>query len=138
MDKQTPMKQLFEMLAFEANRSLSIAFVSVLYAIMGMILSTVVSKTIDAMPLPRGDRTSLTMHVLFHVCLITMTASVMRRVITTIPYPLDGWGGWDHANLLEINGGIIISFIMFTFQEDLTTHLGQLRAAWLSPESDNM
>ena len=50
--------------------------------------------------------------------LIMILSNILRHVIRSIPYPLEGYYGYKHILTKESNGGIIIAFAMFTSFSD--------------------
>ena len=60
--------------------------------------------------------------LLFQVCLqaalICIMGFFLRHFIRQIPYPFDGFYGYDHSRTKEVNGGVVIAFGMITAFSD--------------------
>jgi len=65
--------------------------------------------------------TYFTLNIVFHLFYIGILAYILRNIVGLIPYPLDGIGGYQHARLKELGGGVILVIALYLFQ----THLEQ-------------
>ena len=45
-----------------------------------------------------------------------ISAYIIRNIVAIIPFPLDGYFGFKHNQVSEINGGVIISFAVIVLQ----------------------
>ena len=57
--------------------------------------------------------------VLLHLNALVVLAAVLRAVVTSIPFPLDGAFGYSHSELRELHGGVVLGFAVFFFQRNL-------------------
>lgn len=52
---------------------------------------------------------------------------VIRVFVKNIPFPLEGAFGYTHSRLKEATGGVIIAYIIFTYQTKLNAKLIELK-----------
>lgn len=99
-----------------------IGLVTVYYFLIGVVLSGIIDRTLGKFdPTEYKDVSviQLTAEICGHLFLLGILAYIMRNIIGMIPFPLEGLGGFRHAQLKEIDGGIILSFILIFFQSNL-------------------
>jgi len=50
---------------------------------------------------------------------------ILRNIIERIPFPFDNYKGYNHSELPELRGSVIISIAVIAYQENLRkkTHL---------------
>jgi hypothetical protein len=100
-----------------------IGLVTIYYFLTGVVLAGIVDRTIgkfDETQYKGVSTLQLTLEIGAHLILLSILAYVMRNLIGMIPFPLEGFGGFRHAQLKEIDGGIMLSFILVFFQSNLT------------------
>jgi hypothetical protein len=71
---------------------------------------------------------SLALKSWLHVCFIAGAASVLQWLAFSIPFPFDGFYGYNHSEHPDIRGGIMLGFIMLLFQKKLSDNIWRLRA----------
>lgn len=81
-----------------------------------------------------------TMWLSFKICLqtvlIMLSVYVIRQIVKTIPFIFDGYNGYDHQRLLELNGAVILAFVLITLQSnygyDMQLLASRLQTNWSS------
>jgi hypothetical protein len=99
-----------------------IGLVTVYYFLIGVVLSGIIDRTLgkfDQTQYKDVSTIQLTVEICGHLFLLGILAYMLRNIIGMIPFPLEGLGGFRHAQLKEIDGGIILSFILIFFQSNL-------------------
>ena len=102
-------------------RIIDISFLGILYLIGGIIVSFIISLVF-----PKYDEEvykfksyiNLTLEIFSTAALLCVLGYVLRNIVRKIPFPLDGFFGYQHQNRSEIRGGIIISFAIFVLLTD--------------------
>ena len=108
---------------FRAVKLSGIAIVGILYFVFGIVLSLVIRKLDkEIFDSPTGPL-ALACNLLFVVVCIQVGTYYVRRLVKSVPFPLDGWAGYKHSRLIEINGGVIISYSIFLVLTDFTAKL---------------
>jgi hypothetical protein len=113
---------------FYGVKILSIVIVSIVYVILGTALSILLDQVITD-----EDPQQKSTHVLFSEIalmfgLIAVLYYGMRLFVKNMPFILDGMYGFHYSMLKETSGGIIIAYILFTYQNKLQAMLLELRS----------
>ena len=58
--------------------------------------------------------------IVLHLFFIGVVAYVLRNIVSEIPFPLEGLGGFKHSRLKEREGGYALSIVLVLFQKNLT------------------
>ena len=115
-------------IAFYSVKILSIIIVSAIYFICGTALSIFLDKIIS----DKDPKKSSTLRLIIEIAgifgLIGIAYYGMRHFIKRISFPLDGLYGFKYSLLREASGGIIIGFILFTYQHKLEHMLIELQS----------
>ena len=61
----------------------------------------------------------LLIEIYINVSLIAIMAYIIKNVVELIPFPLDGYYGFDHKRVKELSGGSIFAFALFYYQYGL-------------------
>lgn len=103
-----------------------IGLITVYYFVIGAVLSGIMDHTLGKFDQIRYKDVStiqLTAEICGHLFLLGILAYILRNIIGIIPFPLEGLGGFRHAQLKEIDGGVILSFILIFFQSNLNAKI---------------
>ena len=115
-------------IGFYGVKILSIVIVSIVYVILGTGLSTLLDQVISEED-PRQKSTSvLFSEIILMFALISVLYYAMRLIVKNMPFILDGMYGFRYSMLKEASGGIIVAYILFTYQDRLRAMLLELRA----------
>ena len=101
---------------------LDIGFVTVYYFFFGILIAVGLDRILGKFKeedYKDISTTRLAIEICIHLFLLGILAYALRNIIGFIPFPLEGLGGFHHKQLKEIDGGIIISFVLILFQSNL-------------------
>ena len=108
--------------AFLIAKLLDIGLVTVYYFFIGFVLSALIDDALGEFNTDNYKNTStlwIVLEIIIHLFSLGILSYVMRNLIERIPYPLEGYGGFHHIRLKEIQGGIVLSFVLLFFQKNL-------------------
>jgi hypothetical protein len=101
---------------------LDIAYVSVIYATIIITFSVLFDYMIGAVDEKKEVEKNIALVILecwLHICLIAITAYIVRNIVERIPFPLDGVQGFIHSKVKELGGGPIYGFLLFFYSRNL-------------------
>lgn len=99
----------------------ALVWVGVLYFVVTLVFSILLNRFDRYVLGPTRD--NILTDILCMIAMIQITVAVVRRLVRQIPYPFDGVVGYDHSQLSDINGGVVISYAVFTLQTGLASKL---------------
>jgi hypothetical protein len=109
---------------------LDIGLVTVYYFFIGFVLSALIDDQLGDFSDENYKKTStlwIVLEIVTHLFALGIVSYVIRNVIERIPYPLEGYGGFHHIRLKEIQGGIVLSFVLLFFQKNLNDKILYLK-----------
>ena len=105
---------------FYFAKLIDLGVVGVYFLVLGTLGSLTITKIVgDNSHAVRKSQLPLSLLIIKIICrtfLIMILASIITSIVQSIPFPLDGFGGFDHTRLKELNGGVLISFAIIAFQ----------------------
>jgi hypothetical protein len=57
--------------------------------------------------------------IILHLFILGIVAYILRNIVQSIPFPLEGIAGFKHERLKELEGGHILAFVLILFQRNL-------------------
>ena len=117
-EKQSLKKQII----ITSIKIVDIAYVSVIYATIIITFSVLFDYLIGAVDEKKEAEKNIALVILecwLHICLIAITAYVVRNIVERIPFPLDGVRGFMHNKVKELGGGPIYGFLLFFYSKNL-------------------
>ena len=116
-------------ISFYTIKILDITLVGIYFVILGIICSVIIEKMFSydsdntKEVLDKKKTIIIILEILLQAAVIMIAAYFTRKIVKHIPFPLDGVGGYEHSQLKEINGGVLISFsimiILSQFKEKI-------------------
>lgn len=99
-------------------------FVGIMYFLLSVFFSSTITF-IDRKLTPfRFRNPFLTLfRVIVVISLIQVMVVFVRRIVKSVPYPLDKVAGYEHSKMADINGGVVIAYAIFIAQTPLTDDL---------------
>lgn len=83
----------------------------------------------------------LSLKVSLQTVLIMLSVYAMRVIVKSIPFVFDGYKGFDHHRVMELNGAVILAFVLITLQSnygyDLQLLASRFRTAVSSSSSSH-
>lgn len=106
-----------------AIKMIDISLLGVYYLICGIISAIVINKIFKEIEESRGDNKEESnsykaFRIILRTALIMISAYLMRNIVREIPFLLDGYFGYEHLRLKEMNGGVIIAFSIIALQSE--------------------
>jgi hypothetical protein len=74
---------------------------------------------------------ALFLEIVAHVFAMGVLAYIIRNIIHMIPFPFEGFGGFAHKRLKEIDGGVVLPFVLLLFQRNLNEKVVYLKERWV-------
>lgn len=121
------MRSLSDTFGFYTIKVTAIVIVTLLYVFFGSTASIVIDKIIPYKDPKKMSTPSLVIHIALFFSLIALIFYALRIQLKHTPQFLDGLYGFDHMQLTEASGGIVISFIMFSFHDNVKNWILELR-----------
>lgn len=111
-------------------KCLDISLIGVYYLVLGivfaMILNELFKETTDEKEKLKRSLPHLLLKLLVQTSLIMISVYTMRQIVKRIPFPLDGVCGYEHMRVKEINGAVIMAFVVITLQTNYGSDLTEL------------
>ena len=101
---------------------IDIVYITLLFFILTISVSKGLDHLIGNFDKEKSDSKHLIvifLEIIGNISLIAILAYVIRNLIQTIPFPLDGLYGYEHKRIKELQGGVILGFLLFFYQENL-------------------
>ena len=115
-------------LGFYFVKSFSIFLTSIYYFISGSSMSIVLNKIIpEDTDLKNKNTLQLILEVMVIFGLIGLGFYFIRVFVKNIPNPLEGLFSFQSSRLKEATGGVIIAYIIFTYQPKLQQKLSEIK-----------
>jgi hypothetical protein len=111
--------EFFLNLPFRAIKVLDIGYISAIYYITALYLSTYVDKLYGKFDVATAQKKStprLIAEVVGQIFVITTVFYIIRNAVEYIPSPFHGLAGFDHYRLKELAGATMF-IIMFMFYQ---------------------
>jgi len=115
--------------AFLIAKILDISLVSVYYFSVAFIASAFIDKGLgkfDEKAYAKVSTLQISAEILLHLIFLGVLSYVLRNIVERIPFPLEGFGGFQHVRLKENQGGVVLSFMLLFFQNNLTAKIQYL------------
>lgn len=107
-----------------------IGLLTVYYFIVGFLISVGIDKVLgefDETEYEKISTVQIVAEISIHLFGLGVIMYIMRNIFERVPFPLEGYGGYKHILLKEIQGGIVLSFVLLFFQDNLTAKINYLR-----------
>jgi hypothetical protein len=107
-----------------------IGLLTVYYFIVGFFISAGIDKFLGEFNTEYYKNVStlqIVLEISVHLFILGIIIYILRNLFERVPFPLEGYGGYKHILLKEIQGGIVLSFVLLLFQENLTAKINYLR-----------
>jgi len=118
---------------FTLIKLLDISLTGIYFFIGGVLISYFVSETTPtyaekyAEELNKIPSHLVFIHICYDIVLITVFAFLLRTIIRKIPFLFDGYMGYKHSSLSELNGTVLLTFALITYvSQDLDDKVREL------------
>jgi hypothetical protein len=107
---------------FELITILDISIIYTMYFIFAASISIIINRTFGNFDIEKYKTRSsfiIFLEILFEILITGIMGYFIRILVSNIPLPYIGYRGYNRIGLTEISGGIILYFILITFQPHL-------------------
>lgn len=106
-------------------KMLDIGILTTIYFILGYFISWGVNKIYyDFNPNEHRNKIVIFLEICMQIFVIGVLIYIIRNIVQFIPFPLEGFYGYQHSRVKELSsGGIAISFGVFYAQENIKQKL---------------
>ena len=132
MKLQIDYQKLKKEVILRSIKMLDIGIITTIYFILGYIISWGVNKLYYNF---NEDKTHNSILVFLEICMqifvIGILIYIIRNIIQLIPFPFEGFYGYQHFRVKELNnGGVALGFGVFYAQENIKEKLSYLINNW--------
>lgn len=114
-----PTQSLKEDLIIRAIKIIDIGFITILYFILGFVMSIwfnrVYEKYVDLINDYKSNL-RLAIELLIHIWLLGVTVYIARNLVEKIPSPLDNLYGFSHKRVKELHSATVFTLVFFFSQ----------------------
>jgi len=114
-------------IGFYGIKVISIFIVSIVYVIFGTGLSISLNMMLPYEDPKHYSTLRLCAEIASIFGIIAIAYYMMRHFIKNMPFILDGVYGFRYSMLKETSGGVIVAFILFSYQHKLRSMLTELQ-----------
>lgn len=110
-------------------KMLDIAYLGIIYATIAISVSIAIDKTIGEFNKEESDKKStarIISEIYGNLVLVAVAGYIIRNIVELIPFPLDGYYGFDHKKVKELAGGLTFGFALFYYQTNLRKKIDYL------------
>lgn len=120
-------------IGFYSVKTFWIFLISIYYFIFGSLLSYNLNKYVvfDTENDKNKHFVTLFIEILIIFGIIGVGFYFIRIFVKNIPYPFNGFYDYDHTKLKEASGGVIIAYLIFSYQTKLTSKMTELKSRLL-------
>lgn len=122
MNKTNIQKIILHELIIRSIKILDIGFITIIYVFIAFFSSVIIDNKLGIFNPKKEDKKSLFrlfMEISLHIYIIGVAIYIIRNIVELIPYPLNGYDGYDHSKLKELGGGVIFIFVFLFYQNYL-------------------
>jgi len=107
-----------------------ISYIVVLYFIVGYLLGynlDIIFLQIFGNDYKSKSKNVLILEVLLQIMIIGILSYIGRNIVLLIPFPLDGFYGFDHTLVREVRTGSFLTVFLLMFQFHLQDKINYIR-----------
>lgn len=122
-------------------KCIDISFIGLYYLVLSFVFAILLDTLFHEEKDEKHKQTTLwlSLKICLQTVLIMLSVYIIRKIVKTIPFIFDGYNGYDHKRLLELNGAVILAFVLITLQSnygyDLQLLASRLQTNWSSTSS---
>jgi hypothetical protein len=105
---------------------IDIGYVTVIYFVSGATISIIMDNYLGKFDPKKADKQSIfriTIEIILHLWFLGFLNYMARNLIFYIPFPLDGYKGFQHSKVKEVVSGSTFSFALFFYQSHMREKL---------------
>jgi uncharacterized membrane protein HdeD (DUF308 family) len=112
-----------------------IFLLSAYYVVAALLISAGIDAVIGKFDKHVDEQKStvrLFVEAILYVFVLLIIFYIVRNIIERIPFPFEGWFGFQHSRVKERTGDVIFVFILFYFQNYFTEKLDFLHSRMMT------
>jgi len=116
---EAPQYNLKHDLLMRSIKMLDIGYIATIYFIFAMVCCILIDKFMgkyDEEIDKQRPVWKIWMNTVLHMWLIGVLIYIVRNVVELIPFPLDGYQGFQHKKVKELGNATVFVFIVMTYQ----------------------
>jgi len=105
---------------------LDIGYITVLYVAISIILAFLTDKIMgefDEKKEAKKSKIVLTVEVIITVWIYGVLIYIVRNIISLVPFPLDGYKGFEHRRVKELHSAMVFTFTYILFSKYMKSKL---------------
>lgn len=105
---------------------IDIGYITVLYILFSMIFAYITDKTMGKFNkenLKKKSKLRLLIELIFEMWVYGVIIYIARNLVGVIPFPLDGYHGFEHKRVRELTNPAVFTFTYIFFSDYLKTKL---------------
>ena len=128
-------------LTMRSIKIVDIGFITMINFTLGVAIGAFIDNTLGDFDEKKQDEKHILQifgELLLHLYILGIIAYIVRNLTELIPFPLDGYKGYDHNRLGEMKLGVAFTFALFFYQVHLREKLNYfLKRIRLMKQSNN-
>jgi len=115
----TPQYNLKHDILMRSIKMLDIGYIAAIYFVFAMVCCILIDKFMgkyDEEIDKRKPVWRIWVDTVLHMWLIGVLIYIVRNVVELIPFPLDGYQGFQHKKVKELGNAAVFTFIVMTYQ----------------------
>ncbi len=111
--------------SFLTAKVLGIGYVTTMYFVVGLFMAKAFDRLYGPFDKTKhdqqgGNRFWLGLEIIGQMFIISVMIYILRNIVSRIPFPLEGLGGYQHLRLKELDSAPILSVVTVLFQKNFT------------------
>lgn len=105
---------------------IDIGFIAVIYTSLALIFAKITDRILgkfDSVKEEKKPKWQITVEMFVLIWLFGILMYISRNIVPLIPFPLDGYQGFVHSKVKELNVAIIFSFVYMLFGEHIKSKI---------------
>ena len=118
-------------LLMRSIKLIDIGYVTIIYfllAIMSEPLVNMILGTYDPIAEQAKSNIQIVFEVILRVWILSILGYIVRNIVPLIPFPLDGFHGFQHSRVKEVISGAVFASYIVTFDTTLQSKVSLLRS----------
>lgn len=115
-------------LVIRSIKCLDISLLGIYFLTLGVAAALIVRRLVDKNATDQQSLSTpqLVGRLMLRTALIMVLTYIIRIVVKKIPFPLNGFHGYNHCRLKEINGGVVMAFAIIALQKEFLDDIKEL------------
>jgi hypothetical protein len=121
-----PKQTLSNNILLRLIKIIDIGFIAVIYTGLALLFAKITDKILgkfDTTKEEKKPKWQITVEMFILIWVFGVLMYISRNIVPLVPFPLDGYQGFSHAKVKELNVPIIFSFIYMLFGEHIKSKI---------------